>query len=69
MVSIAHNMAVFTPWIKWNPFDRLLSKIAKRFYNHSIIEGFQSGRIVLKLPTLKAFKIGVPIKGKLDFLE
>jgi len=67
MVSIAHNMAVFTPWIKWNPFDRLLSKIAKRFYNHSIIEGFQSGRIVLKLPTLKAFKIGVPIKGKLDF--
>jgi len=66
-ISIAHNMAVFAPWIKWNPFDRVLAKIAKRFYNHSIIEGFLTGKIIMKLPTLKTYEIEVPIKGKLDF--
>jgi len=66
-ISIAHNMAVFAPWIKWNPLDRILAKLAKRFYNHSIIEGFLNGKIVIKLPTLKSYEIEVPIKGKLDF--
>ncbi|WP_028842309.1 glycoside hydrolase family 1 protein [Thermodesulfovibrio yellowstonii] len=67
MVSIAHNMAVFAPWIKCNPFDRLLAKIAKRFYNHSIIEGFMDGKISLPIPFRKTMEIEVPIKGKLDF--
>lgn len=69
MVSIAHNMAVFAPWRKWNPLDRVLAKIAKKFYNHSIIEGFLKGIITLKIPTptLKNYEIEVPIKGKLDF--
>lgn len=66
-VSIAHNMAVFAPWLKWNPLDSLLSKIAKRFYNHSIIEGFIEGKIKLPLPFRKALEIEVPIRGKLDF--
>lgn len=66
-ISIAHNMAVFAPWMKWNPLDRVLAKLAKRFYNHSIIEGFLNGRIIIKLPTLKSYEIDIPIKGKLDF--
>lgn len=66
-ISIAHNMAVFAPWIKWNPLDRLLTKIAKRFYNHSIIEGFLNGEISIKFPNNKICEIEVPIKGKLDF--
>ncbi len=53
MVSIAHNMAVFAPWLKWNPFDRLIKKIAKHFYNHSIIEGFLTGKIILPIPFKK----------------
>jgi beta-glucosidase len=69
LVSIAHNMAVFAPWCKWNPFDRLLKKIAKHFYNHSIIEGFLTGKIILPIPFRKPFEIEVPIKNKLDFLE
>ncbi len=67
MVSIAHNMAVFTPWIKNNPLDRLVTKVAKNFYNHSIINGFLTGRITWSLPFQKSINIDVPIKGKLDF--
>jgi len=67
MVSIAHNMAVFAPWIKWNPFEMILSKIAKKFYNQSIIEGFIDGKITLPLPFRKKIEIEVPIKGKPDF--
>ncbi len=67
MVSIAHNMAVFAPWCRWNPFDRVLSKVAKRFYNHSIIDGFLEGKITLPIPFRKGIEIEVPIKGKIDF--
>ncbi|MCX8034214.1 MAG: glycoside hydrolase family 1 protein [Thermodesulfovibrio sp.] len=67
MVSIAHNMAVFAPWVKWNPFDKVLTKIAKRFYNHSVIEGFMDGKIKLPIPFRKTIEIEVPIQGKLDF--
>lgn len=67
MVSIAHNMAVFDPWLKWNPFDRLIKKIAKHFYNHSIIEGFLTGKIILPIPFKKTVELDLPIKNKLDF--
>lgn len=67
MVSIAHNMAVFAPWVSWNPLDKVLTKVAKRFYNHSVIEGFQTGKIVLPIPFREKVEIEVPIKGKLDF--
>ncbi|GAB5047218.1 glycoside hydrolase family 1 protein [Thermodesulfovibrio sp. TK110] len=67
MVSIAHNMAVFAPWLNWNPLDRILAKMAKRFYNHSIIEGFMDGKIRLSIPFRKTIEADVPIQGKLDF--
>jgi beta-glucosidase len=67
MVSIAHNMAALMPWKRWNPLDRLLSGIAKYFYNHSIIDAFMTGTLYIKFPFQKALEIPVPIKGKLDF--
>ncbi|MHB8844101.1 MAG: glycoside hydrolase family 1 protein [Nitrospirota bacterium] len=66
-VSIAHNMSVFAPWKKWNPLDRLLKKTANFFYNHSIINAFQTGVFVVKFPFARAVKIEVPIKDTLDF--
>jgi beta-glucosidase len=67
LVSIAHNMSVFAPWKKWNPLDRLLKKTANFFYNHSIINAFQTGVFVVKFPFARAVEIEVPIKDKLDF--
>ena len=67
MVSVAHNMAAFAPWRRWNPLDRLLSKIAKYFYNHSLLDAFLSGRLYVKFPFSKATEIALPIKGKIDF--
>jgi beta-glucosidase len=67
MVSVAHNMAALAPWRRWNPFDRLLSKIAKYFYNHSLLDAFMRGTLYIKFPFCKAVEIAVPIKGKLDF--
>ena len=67
MVSVAHNMAAFAPWRRWNPLDRLLSKIAKYFYNHSLLDAFLSGRLYVKFPFAKATEIALPIKGKIDF--
>jgi beta-glucosidase len=67
MVSIAHNMASFAPWSRWNPLDRLLVKIAKHFYNHSLLDAFLNGTLSVKFPFRRALEIEVPIKGKLDF--
>lgn len=67
MVSMAHNMAALAPWKRWNPLDRLLAKIAKYFYNHSLLDAFLTGELIIKFPFKNAVKISVPIKGKLDF--
>jgi beta-glucosidase len=67
LVSVAHNMAALTPWKKWNPLDRLLARIAKYFYNHSLLDAFLTGRLRLSLPFQKEEEISVPILGKLDF--
>jgi beta-glucosidase len=67
MVSVAHNMAALAPWKRWNPLDRMLSGIAKYFYNHSLIDAFMTGILHTKFPFSKAFDIPVPIKDKLDF--
>ncbi|MEN2986196.1 MAG: family 1 glycosylhydrolase, partial [Thermodesulfovibrionaceae bacterium] len=66
-VGIAHNMAAFSPWIRFNPIDRLLCRIAKDFYNYSLIEGFLTGKIKISIPFRKAFELDVPIKNTLDF--
>jgi beta-glucosidase len=66
-VSVAHNMAALAPWKKWNPFDRLLSRVAKHFYNHSLLDAFLSGSLRIKFPFKDEQSIPVPIKGKLDF--
>jgi len=67
MVSVAHNMAAFSPWRRWNPLDRLLVKIAKHFYNHSLLDAFLHGRLSIEFPFRKKYEVAVPIKGKLDF--
>jgi len=67
MVSVAHNMAAFAPWRRWNPFDKFLSGIAKYFYNHSLLDAFMTGILHIKYPYKKVIEIPVPIKGKLDF--
>ncbi len=66
-VSVAHNMAALTPWRRWNPLDRLLSKISKQFYNHSLLDAFLTGILSIKFPFKTEMKIAVPIKGRLDF--
>ncbi|MDQ7787948.1 MAG: family 1 glycosylhydrolase [Thermodesulfovibrionales bacterium] len=68
MVSVAHNMAALAPWRRWNPMDRLLAKIAKYFYNHSLLDAFLTGKVYVKFPFRKSLEIPVPIKDKLDFL-
>ncbi|MBI5026084.1 MAG: glycoside hydrolase family 1 protein [Nitrospirae bacterium] len=67
MVSVAHNMAALAPWKRWNPLDRLLSKIAKYFYNHSLLDSLLTGKLSIRFPFKKAIEIEVPIKDKLDF--
>jgi beta-glucosidase len=67
MVSVAHNMAALAPWKRWNPMDRLLAKIAKYFYNHSLLDAFQTGTMKIKFPFSRPIDIKLPIKDKLDF--
>ncbi len=67
MVSVAHNMAALAPWNRWNPADKLLARIAKRFYNHSLLDAFSTGRLFIKFPLRNELEIPVPIKDKLDF--
>ncbi len=67
MVSVAHNMSVFSPWKRWNPLDRLLTKTAKYFYNTSLIDAFRSGVFVIKFPFSRPIEVEVPIRDKLDF--
>jgi beta-glucosidase len=66
-VSVAHNMAALAPWKRWNPLDRFLARIAKYFYNHSLLEAFLTGRLRLNFPFQKEQEIPVPIQNKLDF--
>jgi beta-glucosidase len=67
MVSVAHNMSVFAPWKKWNPLDRFLTKTAKYFYNHSLIDAFRTGTFIIKFPFSRTLAVEVPLKDKLDF--
>jgi beta-glucosidase len=66
-VSVAHNMAALAPWTWWNPLDRLLAKIAKYFYNHSLLDAFMTGVLKIKFPFRQSIEIKVPIKGTIDF--
>ncbi len=66
-VSVAHNMAALAPWKKWNPLDKLLSRVAKYFYNHSLLDAFLTGSLRIKFPFREEMNIPVPIRGKLDF--
>jgi beta-glucosidase len=67
MVSVAHNMAALAPWKRWSLMDRLLAKIAKHFYNHSLLDAFLTGTMRIKLPFNRPIDIDLPIKNKLDF--
>lgn len=57
MVSVAYNMAALAPWRRWNPMDRLLSRIAKYFYNHSLLDAFLTGRLYIKFPFREALRL------------
>jgi beta-glucosidase len=66
-VSVAHNMAALTPWRKWNPLDKLLARVAKYFYNHSLLDAFLTGSLRIKFPfkeELSKYKQG---KGSVQF--
>jgi len=67
MVSVAHNMAAFAPWHRWNPADRIISRIARHFYNNSLLDAFSTGTLRLQFPFKKAMEIPVPIKNTIDF--
>lgn len=67
MVSVAHNMAALAPWHRWNPLDKLLARVAKYFYNHSLLDAFVTGKLRVKFPFKSEVAIEVPIKDKLDF--
>jgi len=67
MVSVAHNMAALAPWTWWNPLDRLLAKIAKYFYNRSLLDAFMTGVLRIKFPFRQSIGIPVPIREKIDF--
>lgn len=67
MVSVAHNMAALAPWSRFNPLDRLLAKIAKYFYNHSLLDAFLTGILKIKFPFRNEISVPLPIKDKLDF--
>ena len=67
MVSIAHNMAAFAPWRRWNPFDRAIAKIGKYVYNHSLLDAFLTGVMRIKFPFRREVEVELPIKDKLDF--
>jgi beta-glucosidase len=66
-VSVAHNMAALAPWKRWNPFDKLLARLAKHFYNHSLLDAFRTGMLMIDFPFPRRQEIPVPIQGKLDF--
>jgi len=67
-VGVAHNMAAIAPCRYWHPLDRILSKIAMFFYNHSLIDAFLTGTLKIKFPFRKEIELRPPIKGKLDFM-
>ena len=67
MVSVSHNMAALAPWWSWNPLDRALARIAKYFYNHSLLDAFMTGQMRIKFPLKRELVFSVPIQGKLDF--
>jgi beta-glucosidase len=67
LVSVAHNMAALAPWKRWNPLDRLLAKIAKYFYNHSLLDAFLTGTLRVKFPFGRTVYLAVPVRNKLDF--
>jgi beta-glucosidase len=67
LVSVAHNMAALAPWHWYNPLDRIMSRIAKYFYNHSLLDAFLTGNLRIKFPFKNEINIPVPIKDKLDF--
>lgn len=68
VVGVAHNMATIAPCRFWHPLDRILSKIAMFFYNHSLIDAFLTGTLKIKFPFTKQIELQTPIKGKLDFM-
>ncbi len=67
-VSVAHNMAAIAPWSRWNPLDVSLCRVAKHFYNHSLLDAFATGELVIQYPLRRPMRMDVPVKGRLDFL-
>ncbi|NTU42492.1 MAG: family 1 glycosylhydrolase [Nitrospirales bacterium] len=67
LVSVAHNMAALAPWRRWNPLDRVLARLAKYFYNHSLLDAFLTGSLRIEFPFSPPLIVETPIKGKLDF--
>jgi beta-glucosidase len=67
-VSVAHNMAAFAPYHKWNLLDRFLSRMAQSYYNRSLLDAFMKGLLRVRFPFSKKIEMDLPIQRKLDFL-
>ena len=67
-VGVAHNMAAIAPCRSWHPFDRIVSRVAMFFYNHSLVDALLTGTLRIKFPFRKEIRLNIPIQGKLDFM-
>lgn len=67
-IGVAHNMMDFAPQRAWNPFDRVLSVAAHRFYNVALPRAFRTGRWRMTLPPATVFRGSFsPLVDSLDF--
>jgi beta-glucosidase len=67
-IGVAHNVMSFAPERRGNPFDRLLARAGRRFYNRTLLDAFGEGRWSAYLPPftrLAGRRPGLP--GSLDF--
>lgn len=68
-IGVAHNVMGFAPERPGNPFDRILVKVGRRFYNRTLLDAFGEGRWSAYLPPftrLSGRRRGLP--ASLDFL-
>ena len=67
-IGIAHHVRVFQPASR-SPLDGLVAGFSDHFFNESILEAVQTGRIRLSLPGVVDIDRQVPdLKGSFDYL-
>ncbi len=68
-IGVAHNFMGFAPERAGHPLDRLLARVADRFYNRAFLDSFLTGRWDLYLPPFTRIRGQVAgLAGSLDFV-